>query len=59
MVIFHLFLQLRNVCRQIVKSSDTLIIQNCFQIGLQNVSHVQSLRVFCNKELVIWASLVG
>lgn len=43
MVAFHLFFCLRNVCRQIATSSDTLLIQNDFQIGLQNVSQVQSL----------------
>lgn len=58
MAAFHLFLHLRNMCRQIATSSNMLIIQKDFQIGLQNVSQVQSLQVFCNKELVIWALLV-
>lgn len=53
MAAFHLFLHLRNMCRQIATSSNMLIIQKDFQIGLQNVSQVQSLQVFCNKELVI------
>ena len=53
MVAFHFLLCLRNVCRQIATSLDMLVIQNDFQIGLQNVSQVQSLRVFCNKVLLI------
>lgn len=58
MVAFHFFLCLRNVHRQIATSSDMVIIQKGFQIGLQNVSQVQILWVFCNKALVIWALLV-
>lgn len=46
-------LPLRNVYRQISTSSDILIIQNYFQIGLQNTFQVQSLWGFCNRTVVI------